>query len=95
MHHYTRSEDIPNTLMSEAHSSIIFAPQNWGDTEDTVDLSNAIIYNEVEESSENVTPFLNGVEIPQCLAQLPQDELAGVFEGEGSGKLFEIFQDGY
>lgn len=28
MHHYTRSEDIPNTLISEAHSSIMFAPQN-------------------------------------------------------------------
>lgn len=26
MHHYTRAEDIPNTLMTEAHSSIMFAP---------------------------------------------------------------------
>ena len=44
MHHYTRAEDIPNTLMSEAHSSITFAPHNWGDAELTVDLTNAVIY---------------------------------------------------
>lgn len=29
MHHYTRSEDVPVTLFSEAYSSIVFAPQNY------------------------------------------------------------------
>jgi len=98
MHHYTRSEDIPNTLMSEAHSSIMFAPQNWGDTELTVDLTNAIIYNAPEDDANAdpaalVVPEQNGVEISdQCLTLLPQDELLGVFEGAASGaKLYELF----
>ncbi|KAL2211275.1 copper amine oxidase [Sarocladium strictum] len=80
MHHYTRAEDIPNTLMTEAHSSVMFAPQNWGDTELTTDLQNAIIY-EATKGSGLVQPDTNGVEVPSCLPMGAQDELLGVFEG--------------
>lgn len=79
MHHYTRAEDIPNTLMSEAHSSIMFAPQNWGDQELTVDLQNAIIYNE-QDGVDVVVPEQNGVTTPACFPLGAQDELLGVFE---------------
>jgi len=78
MHHYTRSEDLPNTLMSEAHSSVVFAPQNWGDSEGTRDLANAVIYNKGD--ADVTEPFTNGVNPPSCFALSPQDELLGVFE---------------
>jgi primary-amine oxidase len=82
MHHYTRAEDIPNTLMTEAHSSVMFAPQNWGDTELTTDLQNAIIYEATEGEGEGlVKPDTNGVQVPSCLPVGAQDELLGVFEG--------------
>lgn len=84
MHHYTRSEDIPNTLMSEAHSSIMFAPQNWGTTEATVDLTNAVIFNAPETATNEepvpVAPNTNGVNPPSCFGMSPEDELLGVFE---------------
>ncbi|TLD30725.1 hypothetical protein PspLS_03075 [Pyricularia sp. CBS 133598] len=82
MHHYTRSEDMPNTLMSEAHSSITFAPQNWGDTELTTDLSNAIIYNG-KAGVDRIVPETNGVSVPDCFPLSAQDELLGVFENTG------------
>lgn len=78
MHHYTRSEDLPNTLMSEAHSSVVFAPQNWGDAEGTRDLANAVIYNRGE--GDVAVPFTNGVNPPSCFAFSLEDELLGVFE---------------
>ncbi|KAF2415597.1 copper amine oxidase [Tothia fuscella] len=92
MHHYTRSEDIPNTLMTEAHSSVIFAPHNWGTTEDTVDLTNAIIYNKPSDvSSTNlVAPDTNGVNASVCFPILRQDTLLGVFEHTGTSKEFEV-----
>jgi len=80
MHHYTRSEDIPNTLMTEAHSSVTFAPQNWGDTEGTRDLANAVIYNAGVETVDNfVLPDTNGINPPTCFPMSPEDELLGVF----------------
>lgn len=86
MHHYTRSEDIPNTLMSQAHSSISFAPQNWGDAELTVDLTNSAIYDKPTVTNSSapkipVPPFTNGVSVPNCFALGPDDILEGVFEG--------------
>ena len=79
MHHYTRSEDIPNTLMSEAHSSILFAPQNWGDTELTKDISNAVMfYTEGEDNQ--VVIDTNSVDPPSFLTLGLQDTLEGVFE---------------
>lgn len=85
MHHYTRSEDIPNTLMSEAHSSIMFAPQNWGNTEMTTDLTNAVIYNDLGQEG-GVLPEMNGFEPSACLSLGPEDELRGVFENVGVAK---------
>jgi primary-amine oxidase len=82
MQHYTRAEDIPNTLMSEAHSSIMFAPQNWGDAELTTDLQNAIIYN-YKKGVELVKPETNGVEPQTCFVTGPEDGLLGIFEGVG------------
>lgn len=82
MHHYTRSEDIPNTLMSEAHSSIFFAPQNWGDTELTKDLSNAVMFYAEGEDNEIVIDE-NGVQPGSCLALGPEDALQGVFTVDG------------
>jgi primary-amine oxidase len=82
MHHYTRAEDIPNTLMSEAHSSIMFAPQNWGNTELTKDLSNAVMM--YAEGPENeIVIDTNGVEPPASLPLGPEDSLVGVFSVEG------------
>jgi primary-amine oxidase len=81
MHHYTRSEDIPNTIMTEAHSSVMFAPQNWGDTELAVDLTNAIIYH-ANENGSVVVPNDNGVRPPSCFPLTAQDELIGVFENQ-------------
>ncbi|VUC20205.1 unnamed protein product [Clonostachys rosea] len=78
MQHYTRSEDIPNTLMSEAHSSIMFAPQNWGTTELTTDLANAVIYNAVANGT--ATPETNGVKPPSCFPLGLEDTLVGIFE---------------
>lgn len=78
MHHYTRAEDIPNTLMSEAHSNIYFAPQNWGDTELTKDISNAVLFYAEGEDNEVVIDT-NGVQPPSCLALSPEDTLQGVF----------------
>ncbi|KAK1522239.1 copper amine oxidase [Colletotrichum costaricense] len=63
MHHFTRSEDIPVTLYSEAVSSIVFAPQNFNDRAQDGDLQNRrwIVVNETtgELESDNY-----GVELP-------------------------------
>lgn len=40
MHHFTRAEDIPVTLYTEAVSSIVFAPQNFFDRAQDGDLRN-------------------------------------------------------
>ena len=77
MHHYTRAEDMPNTLMSEAHSSFMFAPHNWGDSELTVDLANAIIFN--AGSNGTVITETNGVTPPSCLALGPDDDFEGMW----------------
>lgn len=78
MHHYTRSEDIPNTLMSEAHSNIFFAPQNWGDIGLTKDLSNSVMM--YAEGADNAIVIdANGVELPTYLATTQADSLLGVF----------------
>ncbi|KAF2036379.1 amine oxidase catalytic domain-containing protein [Setomelanomma holmii] len=40
MHHFTRSEDVPVTLYTEAYSSFVFAPQNFFDRAQDGDLLN-------------------------------------------------------
>ncbi|KAB5577993.1 copper amine oxidase [Coniochaeta sp. 2T2.1] len=65
MHHFTRSEDVPVTLYTEAVSSITFAPQNFFDRAQEGDLLNRrwIVAN-------STTGELNyedyGVELPTC-----------------------------
>ncbi|UQC89979.1 copper amine oxidase [Colletotrichum lupini] len=63
MHHFTRSEDIPVTLYSEAVSSIVFAPQNFNDRAQDGDLQNRrwIVVNETTGELESDT---YGVELP-------------------------------
>ncbi|KAM0277444.1 hypothetical protein ACHAQH_005809 [Verticillium albo-atrum] len=78
MHHFTRSEDIPNTLMSEAHSSVVFAQQNWGDAELTKDLANAIIYHATKE---------RGVVVPETNEVVS----AELFEAGGVGRAGGCF----
>lgn len=41
MHHFTRAEDVPVTLFSEAVTSIAFAPQNFFDRAQDGDLTNS------------------------------------------------------
>lgn len=40
MHHFTRAEDIPVTLYTEAVSNVVFAPQNFFDRAQDGDLRN-------------------------------------------------------
>ncbi|KAG4431873.1 hypothetical protein IFR05_012650 [Cadophora sp. M221] len=82
MHHYTRAEDLPNTLMSEAHSSVMFSPHNWGVEEGTRDLSNSVIYNKGVEEEGLTKAETNGVRPPSCSGLSAEDELAGVFESQ-------------
>ncbi|KAK8029243.1 hypothetical protein PG991_006299 [Apiospora marii] len=84
MHHFVRAEDLPNTLAAEAHASLLFAPQNWGDGgENTRDLANAVIYRADDTNGAGVVvPETNGVEAPACLLLGADDELLGVFEDQ-------------
>ena len=64
MHHFTRSEDIPVTLYSEAVSSIVFAPQNFNDRAQEGDLRNRR-WGEVD--AEGVLTYEDyGIELPTC-----------------------------
>jgi len=77
MHYFTRAEDIPNTLMLEAHSSITFAPHNCGHAELTIDMTNATFYDkdkgqvkrqsDFNDSSSAVEPETNGANPPVCM----------------------------
>lgn len=83
MHHFVRSEDLPNTLAAEAHASLVFAPQNWGSGgENTRDLANAVIFHSDDTDAAGVpVPETNGVDAPSCLVLGPDDELLGAYTG--------------
>lgn len=68
MHHFTRSEDVPVTLYSEAVSSILFAPQNFNNRAQDSDLKNRrwIVVNQTTEEGELIYETY-GVALPQCL----------------------------
>ncbi|CAI4212343.1 unnamed protein product [Parascedosporium putredinis] len=71
MHHFTRAEDIPVTLYTEAVSSIVFAPQNFNDRAQDGDLLNRRWLTTDSETGEmNVETY--GVAIPQCNINLPE-----------------------
>lgn len=84
MHHFTRAEDIPVTLYSEAVSSIMFAPQNFFDNAQDGDLRNRRWYvPEVvtEDDGGNATILATdayGVELPQCKVALQEPTVAPI-----------------
>ncbi|KFA67618.1 hypothetical protein S40285_04960 [Stachybotrys chlorohalonatus IBT 40285] len=74
MHHFTRAEDIPVTLYTEAVSSIVFAPQNFNDRAEDGDILNRrwITYN----SETNELEYDDyGVELAQCRVELTEPVL--------------------
>ncbi|KAI0842626.1 copper amine oxidase [Hypoxylon sp. FL0890] len=82
MHHFTRSEDVPVTLYSEAVSSIMFAPQNFFDQSQDGDLKNRRWYTVPETAnSSNATALVSetyGVDLPQCKVELQEPTLARI-----------------
>lgn len=77
MHHFTRAEDVPVTLYSEAVSSIMFAPQNFFDNAQDGDLRNRRWYTvpTATADSGNVTALVSetyGIELPQCMVSLQE-----------------------
>ncbi|CAI6331895.1 unnamed protein product [Periconia digitata] len=70
MHHFTRSEDVPVTLYSEAYSSISFAPQNFFDRAQDGDILNRR-WIEVDKAG-NMTVQTYGVELETCAVRLSE-----------------------
>jgi primary-amine oxidase len=65
MHHYTRSEDVPVTLFSEAVSSIVFAPQNFNDRAPEGDLRNRrVILSDAKTGEISYEDY--GIPLPNC-----------------------------
>ncbi|PGH13252.1 hypothetical protein AJ79_03811 [Helicocarpus griseus UAMH5409] len=71
MHHFTRAEDMPVTLYSEAHASITLSPQNFFDRAQDGDLLNR---RWIVTDSETRDPDFQdlGVELPYCEVQLEE-----------------------
>ncbi|KAI0129657.1 copper amine oxidase [Xylariales sp. AK1849] len=80
MHHFTRSEDVPVTLYSQAVSSIMFAPQNFFDRAQDGDILNRRWITPDENSTSGLAYATFGIELPQCKIALT----------EGSVKPLEI-----
>ena len=71
MHHFTRAEDIPVTLASEATSSILFSPQNFFDRAQDGDLKNRRWV--VPDETKRTMHFDDyGVELPNCHIDLKE-----------------------
>lgn len=65
MHHFTRAEDVPVTLFTEAVSSVMFAPQNFFDRAQDGDLKNRRWI--VPDSKGETLHYDDyGVELSQC-----------------------------
>ncbi|KAI1372933.1 copper amine oxidase [Hypoxylon crocopeplum] len=82
MHHFTRAEDVPVTLYSEAVSSIMFAPQNFFDNAQDGDLRNRRWYTVPDATdSSDVTALVSeayGIELPQCKVALQEPIVAQI-----------------
>ena len=78
MHHYTRSEDIPVTLYTEAYSSIVFAPQNFFDRAQDGDLLNRRWMVVDEEGTMKVEDYGVGLETCPIHLEEPTELLGGV-----------------
>ncbi|KAL1954010.1 hypothetical protein VTO42DRAFT_1831 [Malbranchea cinnamomea] len=76
MHHFTRAEDVPMTLYTEAYASMVFAPQNFFDRAPVDDLRNRryIVPRRKEgEDAEYELEFETyGVALPRCEVELPE-----------------------
>jgi primary-amine oxidase len=77
MHHFTRAEDIPVTLYTEAVSSIMLAPQNFFDNAQDGDLQNRQwILPSTDGTTLNAESF--GVEFATCAIDLGQPSVGKV-----------------
>ncbi|KAK0630517.1 copper amine oxidase [Bombardia bombarda] len=73
MHHFTRSEDVPVTLFTEAVTSIVFAPQNFNDRAQEGDLRNR---RWVEVDAEGALSYEDyGVALPTCKVEAEEPVL--------------------
>jgi len=79
MHHFTRAEDVPVTLYTEAYSSIVFAPQNFFDRAQDGDLLNRRWVVPDVETGELVFETY-GVGLPTCAIDVeePVDGIGSV-----------------
>ncbi|KAJ4399033.1 hypothetical protein N0V91_009729 [Didymella pomorum] len=79
MHHFTRSEDVPVTLYTEAYSSIVLAPQNFFDRAQDGDLLNRR-WIEVDADSGELSFEDYGVGLDICPIVLdePSEQILGV-----------------
>ena len=73
MHHFTRAEDVPVTLYTEAYSSIVLSPQNFFDRAQDGDLKNRrwVTVNDDDELEYETY----GVELPTCTVDLEEPAL--------------------
>jgi primary-amine oxidase len=80
MHHFTRAEDVPVTLYTEASSSIVFAPQNFFDRAQDGDLLNRR-WMEVDEDGE-LSYETYGVGLGTCdvVLEEPAESLGRIYE---------------
>ena len=80
MHHFTRSEDVPVTLYTEAYSSIVFAPQNFFDRAQDGDLLNRRWMQVDEEGALTFETYGVGLDICPIVLDEPTELLGGVGE---------------
>ncbi|KAK3317348.1 copper amine oxidase [Cercophora scortea] len=74
MHHFTRAEDIPVTLYTEAVSSIVFAPQNFNDRAQEGDLRNRRwIATDAKTGKLEYEDY--GIALPTCKVELEEPTL--------------------
>lgn len=78
MHHFTRAEDIPVTLYSEAVSSIMFAPQNFFDRAQDGDITNRRWIVPAEDDDEALVYEDFGIDLPQCKVELQKPTVAAI-----------------
>lgn len=81
MHHFTRAEDVPVTLFTEAVSSIVFAPHNFFDRAQDGDLRNRRWI--VAQGDGSLRTETYGVPLPACALALQEPTLR-IHEGDAN-----------
>ena len=79
MHHFTRAEDIPVTLFTEAVSSITLAPQNFFDRAQDGDLKNRRWFVPNNETG-TLDADAYGVDLPHCKIEFREPSVAKIHE---------------